>query len=173
MTFKGPPHQNTRVQAPARQRPHLSPPLRSSHSWRIGPAVLLGAQSNPRLAPEGPLPRSLVPKRWGLEIPEPQCLTHPATPPQPGLLGAPPVIQGGEWGGPAESLETFEGPWCQNAWAHTPAQQSPHLVPPFHSLHSWQIEPAGVLGANPNARSAPRGAHPKGPGATTRWIGEP
>ena len=42
VTFKGLPCQNTGAHVPAGQRPHLSPPLCSPHSWQIWLAGLLG-----------------------------------------------------------------------------------------------------------------------------------
>ena len=159
-----------RTPAPKRPGPRSRPPALSTRS-----ATPLSTQlanracwpprgyPNPMLAPKVPLPRGLAPERGGLGIPEPQRLTHPAAPPPLGLLGALPVIQEGEWAWPAESPETFEGPQHQNAWAHAPAPQRPHLDPPLLSPHSWRIEPAGVPGAKPNPRSSPEGLLPSDP----------
>ena len=77
-TFKGNPHQNARAHAPAHHCPHLGPPLRSPHSRRIGPASLLGANPNPRSAPEEPLPRGLALPCRRLGTPSPRArLTLP------------------------------------------------------------------------------------------------
>ena len=76
--FQGPSRQNSWALTPTRQRSHLCPPLCSPHNPRIGPADLLGANSNPRSDPEGPIPRGLSPQRLGLRTPEPQpALTLP------------------------------------------------------------------------------------------------
>ena len=132
MELRRPLRQNTWAHAPALQRPHLGPPLSSMHSWRIRPAGLLGAIPNPRLAPEGPLPRGLATQRWGLGTPEPRQRTHPASPPPPEPLGAPLVIQGGRMGRALQAPATFVGHPPRNAWAHASARQRPHLGPPLH-----------------------------------------
>ena len=50
----------------------------------------------------------------------------------------------------------------QNAWAHTPAGQRPHLGPTLRSQHSRRIWPADLLGANPIPTSAREGPLPRG-----------
>ena len=52
----------------------------------------------------------------------------------------------------------FEGPQCQNGWAHAPPRRRPHLgpfLPP--APHSWQIGPAGFLGLAITLCRSPRG----------------
>ena len=82
--FEGPGRQNAGAHAPARHCPQLSLHLHSSHSWRIRPAGLLGANLNPRTAPEGPFLRGLAPQHRGLGTPKPQCWMHPAALPYTG-----------------------------------------------------------------------------------------
>ena len=171
VTFKGHPLQNAWAHAPAHKSPHLGPPLRSLHSRRIGPASHLGANPNPRLAPKGPLPRGLGPPRWRLGTLEHQCRTYPAAPPPPGLLGAPPVIQVGRMGWALRVPGDIRRTPRQNAWAHAPARQRPHLGPPLRSPHSQQTGPAGLQGTNPNPRSAPEGPLPRGLGQPRQGLG--
>ena len=153
--FRRPPHRNALSHTPARQRPYLGPLLHTPHSQPIQAAGLLGSNPNPRSVPEGHLPRGLAPQRRGLGTPEHQHRTHPAAPLPPGPLGVPLVIQDGRIVRALGALATFEGPPRQKAWAHAPARQRPHLGPPISSPHSRRIGPAGLLGANPNPRSAP------------------
>ena len=108
-TFEGPPRQNAWAHAPSPQRPQLGLPLRSPHIQQIGLAGLLGANPNSRWAPEGPHPRGLAPQRQGLGTRD-RAPDFTRSPPPPGPLGAPPVIQAGEGAGPSEPLPTFDGP---------------------------------------------------------------
>ena len=71
-------------------------------------------------------------------------------------------FRAGEQAEPFEPLATFEGLSRQNAWAHAPARHRPHLGQPLLSPHIWRIGPAALLEANPNHRSAPGGALPRG-----------
>ena len=77
---KAPPRQNAWAHAPARQRPHLGPPLQAPHSQRIGPVGLLGANPNPRSAPEWPLLRGRGATSETLDprAPAPDSLCHPS-----------------------------------------------------------------------------------------------
>ena len=130
--------------------PRPGPPL--LHNWRIMPAGLLGANTNPRTVPEKPLPRGLALQHMALGTPKSQCETHcqPAT--TRGPLGAPPVIQGGKRAGPSKPLAMFKGPLHKNAGYHIPVPQRPHLVPLLRSPHSRRIGPAGLLWSNSNAK---------------------
>ena len=78
MTFKGPRCQNTWTDAPARQCPHLGPPLRSLHSWMVGGAGLLGVTLTLGQTPMGPSPGAwrLNAGDWGPPSPS-AGLTHP------------------------------------------------------------------------------------------------
>ena len=122
--------------------------------------------------PKGPLPRVLAPQRQGLGTPKPQHLIHPATPLPCRPLRAQPVIQGGNTGTALQDPGTFDGPPGQNAAAHAPARQCPHLGPPLCSLHSQQIRPAGILGANTNPRLTPKGPFLRGLVPPTPGIGK-
>ena len=75
-----PSHEKASAHAPARQRPHLSPPLCSPQSQWIGPPGLLGDKPHPRSAPMGPLPRGLAPQRrdWGPQSPSQDSACRPA-----------------------------------------------------------------------------------------------
>ena len=73
---------------------HSAPPPRPPHGRWMLPARVLGANPNPRWAPEGPLPRVLAPQLQALGTPDPQGKTNTAAPPPPGPLGALPLIQG-------------------------------------------------------------------------------
>ena len=75
----------------------------------------------------------------------------------PGCNGRRWSFRAGEQAGPSDPPAIFEGNLRQNAWAHTPAHQRPHLSPPLRSPHSWRIGPNRLLGDNPNPRSAPEG----------------
>ena len=132
-----------------------------------------GGNPNARSAPEGCLPRGLAPQRWGLGTPEPKRRTHRAAPLPPGVVGALPVIQGGKRTGPSEPPATFEGPLRQNARALSPARQHPHLGPPLRSQHSRRIRLGGLLGANPNPRSAPEGPLLRSLARQRRGLGAP
>ena len=154
-TFISPLRQNAWAHAPALQRPHLGPLLRSPHSRHIRPAGLLGVNPNHRSAPEGPLPRDLAPHAgdWGLPNPSARpTLLHCHL---PVALVCHRSFRAGEQAGPSEPPATFEGPPRQNDWAHDHARQRPHLGPPLCSPHSWRIGPARLLGANPKPRLVP------------------
>ena len=74
----------------------------------------------------------------------------------------------GERAGPSGPPPTFEGAPNEKAWAQAHVHQHPHLGPTRRSTHRWFIGPAGLLGANPNHRSAPLGPFPRGL-ASQRW----
>ena len=122
---------------------------------------LLVAKRNPRLTPERPLPIGLAPQHQGLGTPEPQRRTHPAAQLPPGVLGCC-HYSGREKGQGPPRHGDLQRPLHQNALAHASAPQRPHLDPPLLSLQSWRIEPAGVLGSDPNPGSAPEGPLPRG-----------
>ena len=160
--FEGLPRQNAWAHAPARQRSHHGPTLCSPHNRRIGLAPLLGANPNPRLAHEGPVPHGLAPQRWGLWTPEPQVQTHTAAPLSPGPLEAPLVIQGRRMGRTLRARKDSRRPPAQKCLGPRPAHQLPHFGPHFRSPHSQRIRPACLLWPNPNPRSAPEGPLPRG-----------
>lgn len=160
--FEGPPRQNPWAHAPPPQGPHLVLPLRLPHSHRLGLARLLKANPNPRSATERPFPRGLAPQHWILGTPESQCQTHTATRPPPGPKGRRHSFRSGEPAGPSEPQATFESPPCQNSWAHAPPPLCPHLGPPICLPHSHGLQPASLLGPNPNPRLAPKWPFPRG-----------
>lgn len=127
------------------------------------PACLApGANSNPRSSAEQPLPWGLQSQPGGLGTPEPQRRTQPAARKQPGPLGAPPEFRAVERAGAPEPPVNFDGPQCQNCWAHAPPPTRPHLGQPLRSPHSRHIGPARLLGTNPNPRSSTKGTRPGG-----------
>ena len=168
-TFEAPPRQNHWAQAPPPQLPHRGLPLHSPHSLQLCSAGLLGAKPNPRLAPEWPFPRGMVPHCWGLGTTEPQGQTHTAAWPPPGPIGAPPLIQGGRMGMALHAMGDIRVCMRQNPWVHAPPAQRPHLGPPLCSPHNHRLGPPGLLGANPNPRSAPKGPFPRGL-ALQSWV---
>ena len=149
--------------------PRPTPPL--AHCRQIGTAGLMGAYPNPRSDPQGPLPRGLAPQRRGLGTPEPQGRTHPIAPPPTRPVGRRRSFRAAELTGPSEAPATIEGPPRQNAWAHAPARQHPHLSRLLRSLHSWRIGPPGLLGAKLNPKSAPVGPIPCGLAPQRRGSG--
>ena len=80
--------------------PRPAPPSPLS-PW-LWPAGLLRANPNPRLAPEGPVPRGLVLQCWGLGNTKPQRQTHPLSRPPPGPTGCAQSFRAGEGAGPSE-----------------------------------------------------------------------
>ena len=68
----------------------------------------------------------------------------------------PQVIQGQRTGRVLRAPGDFRRPTAPKCLAPAPARQCPELGPPFLSAHSWQMGPAGLLGANPKPRSAAR-----------------
>ena len=170
--FEGALRQNAWAHAPACQRPHLGPPLRSLPRQRIRPAGLWGLTLTLRRPPGAP-PKGPGATMLGIGDPEPQRRTHPATPMPPRPLGVLPIIQGGRTVRALRGTATFQGPPIQNAGAHVPARQCPHLGKPLFSPHSQQIGPAGILGANPNPRSAPRGPSQEAWRRQPQGIGSP
>ena len=80
----------------------------------------------------------------------------------PGTLEGHQSFRAGEWAGPSKPMATFEGPPCQNPWAHARTPQHPHLGPPLCSPHNPPLRPAGLLGANPNLRLALKSPVPSG-----------
>ena len=171
VTFEGPPSQNVGAHAPTRQRPHLGSPLHSPQSRWIEPAGLLGANPNPRLAPEGPLPKGLPrnARDWG---PPSRNAGLTLPPRQHRAARAPPIIQGGRTGRALPAPVTFEGPQRQKAGAHSPARQSPDLRPRFRSPQTAD-RACRPPRANLYPRSAPEGPLPRGL-ALQRWgLGTP
>ena len=136
-----PPRQNAWAPTHARQRPHLGLHHDSLHSQWIGPAGLLGALSNPRSAPKGPLPMRLVPQCRGLGTPRPSAGLICCTTATLAARGATCHSGQRKGQGPLRPGDLRRPP-CQNAWAHTPALQLPYLGPQFRSLHSPRIGPA-------------------------------
>ena len=147
--------------------------LRSPHSWRIGPASLLGANSNPRWAPEGPLQRGLLPQRQGLGTPEPQHRTHPAAPLAHELLGVPPFIQGGRTGKAHHAHGDFQRPPAPKRWGSRSGLPARSPGPVLHSAHSRRFGPASLLGANPDPRLAPERPLPRGLAPQCQGLGTP
>ena len=133
-------------------------------SWRL--ILTLGR------SPEGPS-KGLGAPTLGIGNLRTPALDSPCSPPPPGPLGAPPVIQARERVGPSEPLASFEGRQRQNTWAHAPTHQRPPLGPPPPSPHRPWILPAGLLGANPNPRSAPKGLLPRGLAPQCQGLGTP
>ena len=109
----------------------------------------------------------------GIADPKPQRRTHRDAPPPPGLLGAPSVIQGVRTGRALRAIDNLRRPPstkrlgpCSRSPAHSP-QPAPPLAPQVGT------RPAGLLGANPNPRSAPKWHIPWGL-ALQRWgLGTP
>ena len=171
VTFEGPPSQNVGAHAPTRQRPHLGSPLHSPQSRWIEAAGLLGANPNPRLAPEGPLPKGLPrnARDWG---PPSRNAGLTLPPRQHRAARAPPIIQGGRTGRALPAPVTFEGPQRQNAGAHSPARQLPDLRPRLRSPQTADraCQPPG---ANFYLRSAPEGPLPRGLETQRRALGTP
>ena len=64
--------------------------------------------------------------------------------------------------GPPSHHRHSNSPPCQNAWAHAPHPQCPHLGQPLRSPHSLWLVSACLLGPNPNPRSAPECPFPRG-----------
>ena len=157
--------------------PSPRPPLCTTHSWLIGAAGLLGANSKPYIGPRGAPPRGLVPPCWGLGNPEPKLRTHPAAPPPPWPLGCRWSLRAGERAGPSELTATIEGPPRQNSWAHVPASSA------FTSARPSARRTAGRSGLPASSgltltlgqltRGPSQGAPPKWPVATTPGIGDP
>ena len=155
------------------QRPHLGPPHSSLQTHQLRPAGLLLANPNPRLVPRGPSPGA-----WHHNAGDWRHPSHSARltlPPgrHPGLSGRRCTFSVGEWPGSSEPLVTFEGPLCQNPWAHAPLAQCPHHGLPSHYLHSCHLGPPGFLGANPNHRSAIERPFPRGLAMQCRGLGTP
>ena len=75
--------------------PHFGQPQHTPHSPGLLSMGLLGSNPNPRLAPEGPIPRALAPQRWDLGNAKPQCQTHPVPRLPHGPISAPQLIQDG------------------------------------------------------------------------------
>ena len=147
--------------------------LRSPHSWRIGPASLLGANSNPRSAPEGPLQRGLLPQRQGLGTPEPQHQTHPAAPLAHEPLGVPPFIQGGRTGNAHHAHGDFQRPPAPKRWGPRSGLPARSPGPVLHLAHSRRFGPASLLGANPDPRLAPERPLPRGLAPQCQGLGTP
>ena len=96
-------------------------------SWRL--ILTLGR------SPEGPS-KGLGAPTLGIGNLRTPALDSPCSPPPPGPLGAPPVIQARERVGPSEPLASFEGRQRQNTWAHAPTHQRPPLGPPPPPRHT-------------------------------------
>ena len=89
----------------------------------------------------------------------------------PGTLEGHQSFRAGEWAGPSKCMATFEGPACQNPWAHARTPQRPHLGPPLRSPHNPPLWPAVLLRANPNPRSALKSPIPSGRGKQCWELG--
>ena len=153
--FKGPLGQNPWARAPPPQRPHLSQTLLSPHSsW-----VLTLTIGRPwRGASHGAWHHNAG--DWGPPSPCARLTLPPGR--HPGPSGWLHSFRAGEIAGPSEPMVNFQGPLCQNSWAHASPPQRPHLGLPLRWLHSPQLWPVGLLGANPNSRSAPKVPFPRG-----------
>ena len=78
-TFKDLTRKNAQAHPPTHQRLQLGLPRHSPHSWRIGPAGLLGAKPNPRLPPRGLSQGAWRPIAgdWGPPSPSTGCTLSP------------------------------------------------------------------------------------------------
>ena len=103
----------------------------------------------------------------------PQHRTHPATPPPPRPLGAPPVFQGRRTCRALRAPGELRRPPRQNAWDHANASQRPHLGPPLRSPHTQWMGPPDLLGAKPTPRSFLEGPIPRGLAPQPRGLGTP
>ena len=64
--------------------------------------------------------------------------------------------------GHCENLAIFEGPPVPKLLGYAPPPQCPHFSLPLRTPLSPQLVSVGLLGANPNTRSALEGHFPKG-----------
>ena len=133
--------------------------------------ILMGANPNPKSAPEGPFPRGLARQRWVLGTPEPQRQTHTAARPPHGPNGRHLSFRVGERAGPSEPPSTFECPLCQYPWAMPPLHSDLNSSCPSarHTALSWGLRASWGLSLT---LGQPRGSLPKEPGATTLGIGD-
>ena len=125
-------------------------------------------------SPRGPSKGAWRPNAGDWEPPKPSAgltLQPPAT--HPGRFRCRRLFRAGEQVGPSEPPASFEGPLCQNTWAHAPALQRTPLGPPPCSPQRRWILPAGLLGANPNPSSAPKGPLPRGLALQDWGLGPP
>ena len=125
--------------------PSPRPPLCSPHSWQIGLNRLLGDNSNPRSAPEGISQGAWLPnaRDWDPQAPAPDSHGRcDAT----GLLGVPPVFQGGRTGKPFRAprdLRRTPAPKRLGPRSRSPAP-SPRPAPPLVAQPvDWACRPPG------------------------------
>ena len=138
----------------------------------VGPDGLLGANPNPRSAPQGPLRRVLVPLRQGSGSPSPKArLTLPQRC-HLGREGRRRSFRAGELTGPWRNRRHLKPPTpkCRGPQSRTPAPlpRPAHLSPP-----SQRIWPAGLMGANSNPGSAHEEPLPRGLAPQRRGLGIP
>ena len=107
--------------------------------------------------PRGPSQEALCRNTsdWGLPSSSagltlaPRCHTGPS--------GRIPSFRVGERAGPSQPPATFKGAPCQNASAHAPARQRPHLGLPLRSPRSRRIGTASLPGLTLTLGRPPKG----------------
>ena len=133
----------------------------------LGPTLTLPSPltlSHPSARPQpsaGAFSRVLASEHWGFGTPKPQCQTHPTASPPPGHIRAPPIIQGGRTGRAHRARGDIQRSRAINPLGPSSPTQRPQLGPPLLSPHSHKLQPACLLEANPNPRSATQGPFPR------------
>ena len=147
---------------PPPQHTHLTLPLCSPHSLQIMSASLLGLTLTLVRPQSGPSQGAWCHNTGDLgQLNINDRLTLPPGP-HMGPMGRRCSFSVGERAGPSVHMVTFEGAPRQNPWAHAPLSQHPHFGLPHPSPHRFLLRSAGLMGTNPNTRSAPSGPFQRG-----------
>ena len=110
----------------------------------------------------GPSPRGPSQRPWRCKVgdwgtPSPSATLSLPPRCQPGHEGRHRSFRAGEWAGPSEPLATFEGPSCQNAWAHIPRSPVPSSEPAPPLAAQLADRAYRPPGGNPNPSRPPSG----------------